>query len=161
MSTGSLSAAASVICMVNMAGSLQLAYLGTLILSSFGELLVNRLVRQIQNTAIYYGSSYFIGDSEHWSRSIIRSALETDDKFCLADLPWCGFSLLPDIPVFRNLCAVLSELKKSGAGMTDAEIEMKLKDGVERRQLGLVSRFADEIRVVRQGKALPAISKLL
>jgi len=161
MLTGSLSAAASVICMVNMAGTLQLAYLGTMILSSFGELLVNRLVRQIQNTAIHYGSFYLVGDSEYWTQSIIRSALGTNEDFCLADLPWCEFNLLPDIPLFQNLCIVLSQLRKpGGAAMTETEIEAKLSDQVERKQLGLMSRLAEEIKVVRKGKALPAISKL-
>lgn len=63
MVTGSLSATASVVCMVNMRGYLQLAYLGVLVLSSFLEILTTVTVRNIQHTAIHYGDTWPISDS--------------------------------------------------------------------------------------------------
>lgn len=161
MITGSLAAAASVICMVNMAGALQLAYLGTLVISSFGDLLVTRLVRKIQNIAIHYGDHYLIGDSEYWSQSLIRAGLETDERFCLASLPWCEFGLVPDTPLFRNLGNVLEELRSpAGGSLTEAEVETRLSAGVAGHHVRLARRFATEIQKVRDGVALKPISKL-
>ncbi|KAK1091247.1 hypothetical protein LTR48_006686 [Friedmanniomyces endolithicus] len=55
--TGALSAIASVICMVNMAGYLQLAYLGTLLLSSLGEIFATQLIRHIQRSFVHYDAN--------------------------------------------------------------------------------------------------------
>lgn len=161
MITGSLAAAASVICMVNMAGALQLAYLGTLVISSFGDLLVTRLVRKIQSIAIHYGDCYMVGDSDYWSQSIIRAGLETEERFCLASLPWCEFGLVPDTPLFRNLGVVLEELRApGGASLSEADVESKLSDGVSGRHRHLAHRFAVEIQAARDGKSFKPVFKL-
>jgi hypothetical protein len=144
---------------VNMAGTLQLAYLGTLVLSSIGEILVIGLVRNIQYTAIHYGSAHFLMDNEFWSKAIIRAALETDDTFSLASLPWCEIGLLPGMTAFRNLCELLPELRGPiRVAMSKDVVRARLSKNVEGTRMGLVDRLVEEIEEARIKKASSASS---
>ena len=145
MLTGTLSAATSVICMVNMAGYLQLAYLGTLIISSVGEILATQLVRRIQHTAIHYGESHVLTGNEFWSRAVVRAALEVEDRFALAELPWMEVGLFPDYRVFRNLCGLLPELRRSPRTKTADELVQELCAAAEVKHRPLAQRIAREI----------------
>ncbi|TKA78627.1 hypothetical protein B0A55_02673 [Friedmanniomyces simplex] len=147
--TGTLSAAASVVCMVNMAGYLQLAYLGTLLLSSLGEIFATQLVRSVQRTSVHYGEVCLQGDNQYWSRAVIRSALDTDDRFSLADLPWMEFGMFPEQRLWRNLCDVLQVSKTDLNALTHEAIVARLSDGVANEKVYLSQRLASEIAEAR------------
>lgn len=154
MLTGSLSAAASVICMVNMAGYLQLAYLGTLFISSLGEILVTQMVRKIENSAITYGSiAPPLTDNLYLSKAIIRSALEVDDEFSLAGLDWVELNQLPQALQFRNLCELLPRIRQANPTPTEADLLAELGKGVEAKWRFLPERFAKEILEALESRA--------
>lgn len=151
MTTGSLSAAASVVCMVNMAGYLQLAYLATLAISSVCEILVTRTVRRIQGSAIRYGDSRLIAGNDKWSRAVIRSAVEVDERWALDTLPWMDFSFFPDWPAFKNLCELLPRLRTDMGWKSRDAILSEMMDGItDPRERSLAERMATEIWEVRQ-----------
>lgn len=150
MLTGSLSAAASVVCMVNMRGYLQLAYLGALVISSLLEIIVTVVARNIQCSAIHYGDTHIVNDNMKWSRGVIRAALETDERWSLQAMPWMEFGLFPDIPVFNNLCALLPRLRSQGTPMEKAAIINHLSVDAQNGQRGLTVRLADEICEAQQ-----------
>ena len=146
MLTGSASAAASVICMVNMAGYFQLAYLATLVFSSLGEILVTQTVRHIQQTAIHYGDTVLVKDSEFWTKSVIRASLGTIPEFSLAGLPWMAFELFPDqVSLFHNLCTLLPQLREQPALRTKAHIMRELGANGANTRVALLDRLTAEI----------------
>jgi len=147
--TGALSAIASVICMVNMAGYLQLAYLGTLLLSSLGEIFATQLIRHIQRSFVHYGEVCLLGDNTYWSRAVIRSALHTNERFSLADLPWMEFGLFPEQKLWHNLCDTLRFLKTDANALTHEDILSRLSDGVANEKWYLAQRLAGEIADAR------------
>lgn len=152
MATGSLSATASVVCMVNMAGSLQLAYLAMLVISSTCEIIVTRVVRRIQEMAIHYGDWRVLYDNDKWSKAVIRAALEVDDRWALHDLPWMDFELFPNRPSFTNLCRLLRSLREGSVGRDADEIRREMtKDIADPHEKSLAERMANEILdVVRE-----------
>ena len=87
MLTGALACAASVICMVNMAAWFQLAYLGTLAISSLSELLITILVRRVQNKCSGTDMVCNISKANRtWSQAVIRSSLEVPAAFSLGKI---------------------------------------------------------------------------
>ncbi|OQO02599.1 hypothetical protein B0A48_12127 [Cryoendolithus antarcticus] len=143
--SGSIACAASVICMVNMAAWWQLAWLGTLALASLSELIITILVRRIQNIAVNYGEvCNGIKENETWSNAIVRSSLGVAEHFSLAKLDWIGFGRLPDIPVFRNLCKLLPQLR-AGTTMNSDAVVAKLMQGEDESRRGLAERLSREI----------------
>jgi len=156
MITGSFSAAASVTCMVNMRGYLQLAYLGALTISSLLELMVTVIVRHIQYNVIHYGNADLVDSNDKWSKAVIRSALEVDDTYSLEHCPWVDFGLFPKLPVWENLSNLLPSLRENPGGLDKAEIVLRLSNGVDmrlRKNTALVSRMADEIEAAQQTRA--------
>ena len=145
MITGFLSAAASVICMVNMRGYLQLAYLGVLLISSGLEILVTIIARNIQHRAIHYGDACLIRSNDKWSKSVIRAALEVEDRWSLESLPWVEFGRFPDTKVWANLCDLLPELRALNRPMARASVVERLSRGTPKDLASLVDRLADEI----------------
>lgn len=146
MVTGSLSATASVVCMVNMAGYLQLAYLGTLAISSASEIVITRIVRQIQETAIHYGDARVITANDKWSKAVIRSALDVDDRWALDELPWLDFGFFPDRPAFRNLCELMPKLRNGAVVRRSDDVRSEMiKTIVQPAELALAERMATEI----------------
>ena len=146
MITGFLSAVASVVCMVNMAGYLQLAYLAALVISSGSEILTTQVARQIQNRHLDYGEPKAITDSQRWSKAVVRSVLAVEDRWPLADLPWIEFGLFPDTPVFQNLCSSLRALKNTPRVPEKPDVLTELTRNIaEPDQLNLTERMASEI----------------
>nr|OQO32092.1 hypothetical protein B0A51_00630 [Rachicladosporium sp. CCFEE 5018] len=143
--SGSVACAASVICMVNMAAWWQLAWLGTLALASLSELIITILVRRIQNIAVNYGEvCNGVKENETWSNAIIRSSLSVAEHFSLAKLDWIGFGRLPDIPVFRNLCNLLPQLR-AGTTMNSVAVVANLMQGEDESRRALAERLSREI----------------
>lgn len=147
MATGALACAASVICMVNMAAWFQLAYLGTLAISSISELVITILVRRIQNKCSGAGMVCNTTKSNKtWSQAVIRASLEVSPTFSLADLDWIALGALPDFPVFRNMCKLLP-LLRSGSALPFGALDLvaPLMDGENEQRRNLANRIAHEI----------------
>ncbi|KAK5742117.1 hypothetical protein LTS12_024361 [Elasticomyces elasticus] len=145
-----------------MAGYLQLAYLGMLLLSSLGEVLATQLVRSVQGTAVHYGTVRPLTGNRYWSKAVIRSALSIDEKLSLAALPWMDLGMFPNQQVWHNLCNVLS-LPRTELDLLKADaIVNKLcpsKNATD-AELNIPRRLADEIIEARKAggsaKALKA-----
>lgn len=153
MVTGSLSAAASVVCMVNMAGHLQLAYLAVLAISSACEIVITRIVRHVQRVAIHHGDARNIFANDKWSQAVIRSALEVDDRWSLDELPWLEFGFFPDRPAFRNLCALLPKLRTGVVPSEKSVIQSEMSKGImDPHETSLAKRMVVEIAEVQLRK---------
>ena len=146
MITGSLSAVTSVVCMVNMRGYLQLAYLGILSISSIFDILVTIIARAIQLRAIRYGDNRIIRSSDNkWTSSVIRAALEVEDRWSLQDLPWIELGLLPDTELWTNFCELLPQLRNLGHPMARAAIYDRLSQNIPPGLESIIDMLADGI----------------
>ena len=154
MLTGSLSCAASVICMVNMAAWFQLAYLGTLAISSLSELAITVLVRRLQNQQRELGDWICndIKGNYTWTEAIVRSSLVVPIQFSLHKLDWVDLGALPDFPLFRNLVKLLPTIRDDREPwQDDTKLLDALMDGEEERRRSLALRVALEIKFARTG----------
>ncbi|KAK5678306.1 hypothetical protein LTS10_009478 [Elasticomyces elasticus] len=135
-----------------MAGYLQLAYLGMLLLSSLGEVLATQLVRSVQRTAVHYGTVCPLTGNRYWSKAVIRSALSVDEELSLAALPWMDLGMFPKQEVWHNLCDLLS-LPRTALDLLKAdEIVRKLcpSKNPTGAELNIPRRLADEIIEARK-----------
>jgi hypothetical protein len=154
--TGTLAAIASVACMVNMYGAMQLAFLGMLIYSSIGEILATRIAGHLQHAHRRHARLFPIIDNATRTQAIVRAALEVDAASSLAGLDWIGLTLLPPMQVFKNMQQLLKDL---GATPRDNEKDLylapdwitgKLVEGIEKEanpdeQWKLAQRLKEEI----------------
>lgn len=152
MVSGALSATASVICMVNMAGMFQLAYLAVLVISSGLEIVATQVVRSIQRRCIHFGEHKSIANNAFWSEAIIRAAIEVGD-LSLADVPWIEYGQLPPRQVFYNLAAILPKVRDREIGyQTEAEIRSALEQDAPAGRL--TERLTGEIMRALEQKAI-------
>lgn len=84
--TGTLAAIASVACMINMYGAMQLAFLGLLTYSSVGEILAARIAGQLQHAHRRHARLFLIVDNATRTQAIVRAALEVNAASSLAGL---------------------------------------------------------------------------
>ncbi|KAJ5832690.1 hypothetical protein N7474_001001 [Penicillium riverlandense] len=122
--SGTLSGIASVACMVNMRSFMQLAFLAVLVYSSIAEVVATRIARGLQGIAHGTINMATVVGNESRSQAIIRLTLEIDPSCRLTGLNWVQLGLLPDMPVFQRMQALLfqiSEIQKA----EQAEIEKK------------------------------------
>lgn len=107
--TGSLCGIASVACMVNMHGNMQLGFLGVLVYASVAEIAATRIARILQTKA--RGQIFKAAVLENSTRSlaIIRATLEVTPRCRLTGLDWIKMGLLPDMLVFREMQALLRD----------------------------------------------------
>ena len=153
--TGTLAAIASVACMVNMYGALQLAFLGVLIYSSLAEILATRLTASLQHEHLRHARLFLVGNNARRTQAIIRASLEVDPASSLAGLDWIGMTLLPPMQVFRNMQTLLLELNAQQMGQAQGLVlvdhekirERLLQDVTADEQRGLAERLAGEMMV--------------
>ena len=119
--SGTFAAIASVACMVNMGGIMQLAFLGTLAYASIAEICVTFLARRIQASSHDFGGSTIIRDKDKRYKSIIQATIGVDAAYRTTDLNWIEFDLLPGLPAFKAMLATLEYLNKPGATIEKAE----------------------------------------
>lgn len=154
--TGTLAAVASVACMVNMYGALQLGFLGILVYSSLGEILATRLAGDIQHRYRRHARLFPVVQNATRTQAIIRTALEVEAECSLAGLDWIDLTLLPPMRVFKNMQNLLKQMSELSSGgqkacnVTMEWILKKLLDGVENEKNGteqkkLAQRLTDEI----------------
>lgn len=101
--------------MVNMIASLQLAFLGLLVLSSLAELLLTRFSRT-EELRPHLTSMHFLGNNGYRSEAIIRAALEPEPKCRLDELDWIEMERLPKTEVFLQMQIMLRRLSSLRAG---------------------------------------------
>ncbi|KAJ5698034.1 hypothetical protein N7462_000039 [Penicillium macrosclerotiorum] len=108
--TGTLSAIASVACMVNMHGSMQLAFLGILVFATVAEIGATRIARILQTKARGPIPKAFVRGNSTRSMAIIRATVGVDQKCRLTGLDWISMGLLPDMPVFQEMQVLLKDI---------------------------------------------------
>ncbi|KAJ5144533.1 hypothetical protein N7448_001925 [Penicillium atrosanguineum] len=110
--TGTMSGIASVACMVNMYGYMQLAFLGVLVYSSLAEIGATRIARILQTKA--HGTIFKaeILDNKTRTRAIIRATLEVIPKCRLTKLNWIKMGLLPPMQVFQAMQDLLEDISQ-------------------------------------------------
>ena len=153
--TGTLAAIASVACMVNMYGALQLGFLGVLIYSSLAEILATRTAGKLQHLHRRHARLFPVIHNATRTQAIIRAALEVDAASSLAGLNWIDLTLLPPMKVFKNMQQLLKEMSEMSSGgekddLAPEWILEKLVDSVEEErnpdeQKKLAQRLTDEI----------------
>ena len=153
--TGTLAAVASVACMVNMYGALQLGFLAMLIYSSLGEILATRIAGNLQHLHKRHARIFPVVHNTTRTQAIIRASLEVEAASSLAGLNWIDLTLLPRMMVFVNMQNLLKEMSEMPSGMgeddiTSEKILTKLLEGVEKEsnpdeQQGLAERLMNEI----------------
>jgi hypothetical protein len=126
--TGTAAALASVACMVNMTGRFQLAFLGTLIYASVGELWLTVVAHRLQTASFAtFGSatsqSILLQDKRY--KSIIHAALGLDDEHRIDVSSWIDLSLLPRIPIFEAMLDTLDYLNKQTTPQQDTLSDAK------------------------------------
>ncbi|KAF3385484.1 hypothetical protein F1880_001729 [Penicillium rolfsii] len=110
--TGTLSGIASVACMVNMQGRMQLVFLGVLVYASVAEIGATRIARILQTKAHGPIAQDFVLQNATRSLSIIQATLTVIPRCRLTGLDWIKMGLLPDMPVFREMQALLRDISR-------------------------------------------------
>lgn len=110
--TGTLCGIASVACMVNMHGRMQLGFLGVLVYASVAEIGATRIARILQTKAHGPISKAAVRDNSTRSLAIIRATLEVTPRCRLTGLDWIKMGLLPDMLVFREMQALLGHISR-------------------------------------------------
>jgi len=132
--TGSLAAVASVACMVNMAATLQLGFLGLLVYSSLAEIAGTQIARKLQGEAHRRTGGRFTMDptilrnNQTRSMGIIRATLMCQ----LNEDVWFKLKLLPEIVPFQRMMRLLEEVKN-----VDNETEMRRHVQIFREEFGI------------------------
>ncbi|KAJ5175767.1 uncharacterized protein N7482_001644 [Penicillium canariense] len=141
--TGTMSGIASVACMVNMHGRLQLGFLGVLVYSSVAEIGATRIARILQTNARGPIHKAYVRGNSTRSLAIIRATLETTARCRLTGLDWISMGLLPDMLVFREMQALLEDINRIQG--IDQENLQELRDDDRSAIKARCSLFLDRI----------------
>lgn len=112
ITTGTLAALASVACMVNMRGYLQLAFLGILFYSSLAEIVATRIARMIREETHLPARSFPVLENNTRTRGIIRATIEAHRAIRLTNLDWVGLNRLPDFQIFKDMQEMLRRINE-------------------------------------------------
>lgn len=137
--SGTAAALASIICMVNMNGYLQLVFLGILVYSSVAELWLTALSRQLQPSWLSSVGACSTSETKRNNKrykSIIQASLQEKSEFRLDGLDWISLGILPQRDVFEALMITMRYLNGldgdykalSGTTPTIEEAEVKFLD---------------------------------
>ncbi|QKX53118.1 uncharacterized protein TRUGW13939_00192 [Talaromyces rugulosus] len=103
MISGTLSAIASVACMVNMQGFIQLIFLGQLVYASLAEIVATRVARILGGQANASNRTYLVSGNTFRTNGIIRATIEADAQFRLVGLDWVGLKRMPADRIFIDM----------------------------------------------------------
>ncbi|KAK6529740.1 hypothetical protein TWF281_008902 [Arthrobotrys megalospora] len=161
MTTGTMAAVASVACMVNMRGSMQLGFLGVLVYSSVAEILATQIARRLQAASRGEFSHQLVDDNITRTMGIIRATVGVNPNCRLKGLDWIDMELLPSWPLFKAMLRMLARInqfqeehEKNGGVDLEAEIEEAITafltettpPGTEKSKVDLAQRIANETR---------------
>lgn len=110
--TGSFCGVASVACMVNMHGNMQLGFLAVLVYASVAEIGATRIARILQTKSQGPISKDVVRNNATRSLAIIRATLEVNSQCRLTGLDWISMGLLPNMPVFQEMQSLLAEISQ-------------------------------------------------
>lgn len=170
ITSGTLAAIASVACMVNMRGYMQLAFLAALVYSSLAEILATRISRNLQVSARGPRGKSLVQDNPTRTQGIIRATVEIDPMCRLEGLDWVQLGLLPSRDIFQRMQVLLARInaaqnRETGSGLDPAsEMEKAIDDflkGTDVRDQALASRIASETRQALNAwyRVLESVSK--
>ncbi|KAK6540150.1 hypothetical protein TWF694_008971 [Orbilia ellipsospora] len=112
MLSGTMAAVASVACMVNMRGYMQLGFLGVLLYSSLAEILATQLSRQLQTKLKGMITYSLVDDNLFRTTGIIRATVEVPSNRRLKGLNWLELELLPNWPIYEEMQSMLSRVNE-------------------------------------------------
>ncbi|RAH78666.1 hypothetical protein BO86DRAFT_421437 [Aspergillus japonicus CBS 114.51] len=124
MITGALAAFASVACMVNMHGYLQLAFLAVLVYATLAEIIATKISRRLQIKAKGPVSFEATLNNDTRSEGIISATIKIRKDCRLEGFDWIKMGLLPDMPVFRQMQVTLARINRR-----QNEAEEERRDG--------------------------------
>ncbi|KAJ5180959.1 hypothetical protein N7492_004169 [Penicillium capsulatum] len=110
--TGTLCGVASVACMVNMYGSLQLGFLAVLVYASVAEIGATRIARILQTKAHGTIHKAEATDNQTRTQAIIRATLAVRPECRLAGLDWIKMGLLPPMQLFQDMQDLLKSINR-------------------------------------------------
>lgn len=141
--TGTWAAIISTAAMVNMRATLQLVFLGFLLVSSIVELGLSR-IGQNTTMAARQSSHELLKDATTRTEAIIRSWLEPDPVCRLDGLDWVGLGLLPDFPEFRAMQKMLEDINRIRATPRKDQLDSILSEFRQNQTTKLADRIAAE-----------------
>ncbi|KAJ5457382.1 hypothetical protein N7530_012656 [Penicillium desertorum] len=148
--SGTFSGISSVACMVNMKGTLQLAFLGVLVYSSLAEIVATRIARQLQTKA--HGRIYAdkVLNNDTRTKAIVRATLEISTECRLSDLNWVKMGLLPPMRVFEKMQKLLKDISDIDQSVDDRRAAVKKEcaafiHSVEPSEQMLAERIVKEV----------------
>ncbi|KAF3928393.1 hypothetical protein AA313_de0201422 [Arthrobotrys entomopaga] len=112
MLSGTMAAVASVACMVNMRGYMQLGFLGVLLYSSLAEILATQLSRSLQTKFKGTITHSLVDDNLFRTTGIIRATIEVPYNCRLKGLNWLELELLPNWPIYEEMQTLLSRVNE-------------------------------------------------
>ncbi|PYI34988.1 hypothetical protein BP00DRAFT_433295 [Aspergillus indologenus CBS 114.80] len=112
MTTGALAAFASVACMVNMHGYLQLAFLAVLVYATLAEIIATKIARRLQIKAKGSVPSEATQKNKTRSQGIISATIAIHKDCRLEGFDWIQMGLLPNMPAFRQMQVTLARINK-------------------------------------------------
>ncbi|CRG86558.1 hypothetical protein PISL3812_03568 [Talaromyces islandicus] len=128
MITGTFSAIASVACMVNMQGSIQLVFLGQLVYASLAEILATRVARNLGSQTNASNRSCLVPGNKFRTEGITRATIEVDARLRLTGLDWVGLKRMPADQIFIDMQALLKQIndfqeRVEAGNATDSELK--------------------------------------
>ncbi|KAL2863514.1 uncharacterized protein BJX67DRAFT_260777 [Aspergillus lucknowensis] len=151
MTTGALAAFASIACMVNMHGYLQLAFLAVLVYATLAEILATKISRWLQTKAMGDVPHALLLNNEKRTQGIISATIQISPICRLEGFDWIAMGLLPPLPAFTAMQVVLGEinafqrgLEESGALPRTAEEKDALRAEMEKFYERYRGRAAEE-----------------
>ncbi|KAK6334789.1 hypothetical protein TWF718_010234 [Orbilia javanica] len=161
MVSGTLAATASVACMVNMRGYMQLGFLAVLLYSSVAEILATQISRRLQAASRGDFSHQLVEGNITRTKGIIRATIQNTPNCRLKGLNWIALELLPNWPLYEEMLRMLARIndfqeenEKNGGVDMSAETEKAIrtfltettKPGTDPARIILARRIADETR---------------
>jgi hypothetical protein len=138
MTTGALAAFASIACMVNMRGYLQLAFLAVLVYATIAEIIATKVSRWLQTKSMGHVQHALLTNNEKRTQGIISATVAVQPICRLEKFDWIGMGLLPPLPAFTAMQVALEEInkfqkkvEKAGVGPRSAEEKDALRAEME------------------------------
>jgi hypothetical protein len=134
MTTGALAAFASIACMVNMRGYLQLGFLAVLVYATIAEIIATKVSRWLQTKSMGHVQHALLTNNEKRTQGIISATVAIQPICRLEQFDWIGMGLLPPLPAFTAMQVALKEIN---------EFQKKVEEP------GVVPRSAEEKDALR------------
>ncbi|KAL3459816.1 hypothetical protein BJX64DRAFT_264147 [Aspergillus heterothallicus] len=160
MTTGALAAFASIACMVNMRGYMQLAFLAVLVYATIAEIIATKVSRWLQTKSMGHVPHKLLTNNEKRTQGIIRATVAIQPICRLEKFDWIGMGLLPPLPAFTAMQVALAEInelqrkvEESGALPRTAKERDALMEVIYERYLARARENAEKEKDTEEEKA--------